>query len=319
MRHVTRTSRRSSTDDDQDRQPQRQRWFRDIYRDAIWDAEDLTATEKAIAETYARLMIPSGSSDGGTTNPDVGSSDGGTTVVPLSTRGSSTLSNLPHPRSSDGGTPPLLRPQGLTPTSLPTRLPARGDGRPGREEGNSDQGPQWRSATDLVSRHAPELIGTERTRLTAAVCGALNRGWPAAAVAKELSRDTAGADSLIAVLLGRMKNLGNPTKTRLSAADDPSRREDIFAVLRVTVIDQPECPHGFRGGNIALDRMTTCYRCRKESDPATWRDIREIPAVLSRVLKKFEQRGLDSEAEDLLSSLTDDQLDALPDVQLPGR
>lgn len=116
-----------------------------------------------------------------------------------------------------------------------------------------------------------------------------------------------------------MKNLGNPTKTRLSAADDPSRREDIFAVLRVTVIDQPECPHGFRGGNIALDRMTTCYRCRKESDPATWRDIREIPAVLSRVLKKFEQRGLDSEAEDLLSSLTDDQLDALPDVQLPGR
>lgn len=30
------------------------RWFRDIYRDAVWESEDLTAVEKAVAETYAR-------------------------------------------------------------------------------------------------------------------------------------------------------------------------------------------------------------------------------------------------------------------------
>jgi hypothetical protein len=30
------------------------RWFRDTYRDAIWEDETLTATEKAVAETYAR-------------------------------------------------------------------------------------------------------------------------------------------------------------------------------------------------------------------------------------------------------------------------
>ncbi|MEV5211263.1 hypothetical protein AB0K35_27705 [Micromonospora sp. NPDC053740] len=30
------------------------RWFRDVYRDAVWESEDLSATEKAVAETYAR-------------------------------------------------------------------------------------------------------------------------------------------------------------------------------------------------------------------------------------------------------------------------
>lgn len=30
------------------------RWFRDIYRDAVWESEELTAQEKAVAETYAR-------------------------------------------------------------------------------------------------------------------------------------------------------------------------------------------------------------------------------------------------------------------------
>jgi hypothetical protein len=30
------------------------RWFRDIYRDAVWEDETLTAIEKAVAETYVR-------------------------------------------------------------------------------------------------------------------------------------------------------------------------------------------------------------------------------------------------------------------------
>jgi hypothetical protein len=30
------------------------RWFRDVYRDAVWESETLTANEKAVAETYAR-------------------------------------------------------------------------------------------------------------------------------------------------------------------------------------------------------------------------------------------------------------------------
>ena len=30
------------------------RWFRDIYRDAVWESEDLSSDEKAVAETYAR-------------------------------------------------------------------------------------------------------------------------------------------------------------------------------------------------------------------------------------------------------------------------
>lgn len=30
------------------------RWYRDVYRDALWEAEDLDATAKAVAETYAR-------------------------------------------------------------------------------------------------------------------------------------------------------------------------------------------------------------------------------------------------------------------------
>lgn len=30
------------------------RWIRDVYRDAVWESEDLNATEKAVAETYAR-------------------------------------------------------------------------------------------------------------------------------------------------------------------------------------------------------------------------------------------------------------------------
>lgn len=121
------------------------RWFRDVYRDAVWESEGLKGLEKAVAETYARhardergsrsesadlswltyerlmekagigsratvvglvarlvakgwlkpvqqvsrratvyrLMIPLGSTESGTTEPEVGSAESDTTVVHL--------------------------------------------------------------------------------------------------------------------------------------------------------------------------------------------------------------------------------------------
>ena len=384
MSHATRGSRTPSTESDQRHAAAPKRWFRDEYCDAIWESEDLTAAEKAIAETYARharnargekspdadlawvvydrlmvkagirrranvstavanlvklgwldpveqvgrrptlyrLTIPLGSSDGGTTEDAAGSSGVGTSVVPLSGVGSSTQSDLPKPRSSGGGTQPLLRPQGLTPTSLPTRQTARGDGRRGRELGESfNQKPRtgatWQQAKDLATRHAPQVIGVERERLVAAIHGAIGRSWSPSAIGTELARPAVGVDSVAAVLISRMKKLDEPVPGA-PVVIDTDRRERLKQALRVTAISEDPCPHGARGGNVALpDGHMNCAHCRQVGAASVGRDIRDLPDLLATFLRELDERGLGAESDAMRdrSTLSEAQLDALMDAE----
>lgn len=104
---------------------------------------------------------------------------------------------------------------------------------------------------------------------------------------------------------------------RATGNEQRKKKRDIYrSVLRLAVLDQPECRHGFRGGHLALDDgwMSCSYRNNPESK-ADQRDLRNEPAVLACYLKLLEDRGHDGEADRIRGLLTDEQLDTLIEAE----
>lgn len=84
-----------------------------------------------------------------------------------------------------------------------------------------EQNPGRKEAERIIKTQTTDIYGTELERLTTTVADAITNGWPTRIIEAELAKPTGGASSIAAVLISRIRKLGQPPTPAAEAAQTP--------------------------------------------------------------------------------------------------